>query len=218
MSRLNHETNEWHCKVVLFGPPTRNAVKLAAQLVTAIPLAEREVTWDTPPAEEPTLVARYRPANAALGDIKPVYMLHTLRSAGSTAADRQHVLHNTDGVILLLDLESEDQSIFAERELERFLSTYGKTIASMPVILLGASPLDDGQQARLNANSLSYFAAENATSLQRALHTLTSGLEEDSGLAGIGFDLDDFDSDGSAVDLDDIEFDDLHAYDDDDLK
>lgn len=218
MSRLNHDTNEWECKIVLFGPPTKDAVKLAAHLVTALPAEERELTWDTPPSDDPTLVAKYRPAKSSLVEIQPVYSLHTLRSAGSTATDRQHLLGNVDGVILLLDAGNIEASDFAERELERFLGMFGKTIASMPVVFLSTTPLDEAQQASLNPRNQSLFAGDSAAARIRALTTLTSLLEEDSGLGGLGFDVEAFEEDEAGGDLDDIEFDDLHAYDDDDIK
>lgn len=214
MSRLDHDTNEWQCKIVLFGAPTLAAVKLAARVVTTFPANEREVLWDNPPADDQTLVARYRPSASSLGELQPVYAIHTFRSAGSTATDRQHILHNTDGVILLIDNDDLEQSQFAERELERFLGMFGKTIESMPVVFLSTQPLDESQQAMFHVGNHSLFAGDTPANLQRAVTTLTSRLEEDSGLAGIGFDLDDFEEDSEEIDLDDVEFDDWHAYDD----
>ena len=216
MSRLDHDANEWLCKIVLFGPPTIGAVKLGAQLVTALPAGEREVLWDTPVASDSTLVARYRPAASALVDIQPVYSIHAFRTAGSTATDRQHLLGNVDGVILLLDTANLEASGFAERELERFLGMFGKMISTMPVVFLSSAPLDESQQALLNPRNQSLFAGDTPAALTRALTTLTSLLEEDSGFAGLGFDVDAFESEEVLDEDDDIEFDDLHAYDDDD--
>lgn len=215
MSRLDHDTNEWQCKIVLFGAPTVGTVKLAAQLITTLPAAEREIMWDAPVGNEPTLVAQYRPSVSALTDIQPVYGIHALRTAGSTATDRQHLLGNVDGVLLLLDVASTEEAGRAERELERFLGMFGKTIASMPVVFLSSIPLDEAQRAAMNPRNQSLFAADTTAGFTRALSTLTHLLEEDSGLAGIGFDLDDFEGDDSHANDDDIEFDDLHAYDDD---
>jgi len=215
MSRLDHDTNEWRCKIVLFGAPTVGTVKLAAKLVTTLPAAERVIVWDAPVGDDPTLVATYRPATSALGDIQPVYAVHALRTAGSTASDRQHLLGNVDGVLLLLDTASTEAASLAERELERFLGMFGKTIASMPVVFLSSTPLDEAQQAAMNPRNQSLFAADTPAGFTRALTTLTHLLEEDSGLAGIGFDLDDFETEEGPSSDDDIEFDDLHAYDDD---
>lgn len=218
MSRLDHDANEWRCKIVLFGPPTVGAVKLAAQLVTALPAGEREVLWDTPVGNDATLIARYRPAASALVDIQPVYSIHAFRAAGSTASERQHLLGNVDGVILLFDTANMEASGFAERELERFLGMFGKMIATMPVVFLSSSPLDEAQRATLNPRNQSLFAGDTPASLTRALTTLTSLLEEDSGFAGLGFDVEAFDKEEISSNDDDIEFDDLHAYDDEDDK
>ncbi len=216
MSRLDHDANEWLCKIVLFGPPTIGTVKLAAQLVTALPAGEREVLWDAPVASDSTLVARYRPAASALVDIQPVYSIHAFRAAGSSATDRQHLLGNVDGVILLLDSDNLDASGFAERELERFLGMFGKMISTMPVVFLSSTPLAEDQRTLLNPRNQSLFAGDTPASLTRSLTTLTSLLEEDSGFAGLGFDVEAFESEEAAGDDEDIEFDDLHAYDDDD--
>ncbi|HEY1012249.1 MAG TPA: hypothetical protein VGE07_06040 [Herpetosiphonaceae bacterium] len=213
MSRLDHEANEWLCKIVLFGPPTAGAAALAEQVVAALPAAEVESFWANPTAAEPTLVARYRPAASSLVDVKPVYSLHALRAAGSTATDRQHLLGNVDGVLLLLDQANLEASAFAERELERFLGMFGKMIATLPTVMLASAPLDESQQTALNPSQQSLFDAGDSASVARAVTTLTGLLEEDSGFGGLGLDLDAFaddDDDGASGDID------LDAFTDDD--
>lgn len=214
MSRLDHEANQWLCKIVLFGPPTENATQLAQRLIASLPAGEHESLWETPQANAPTLVARYRPAATSLVDMKPVYSIHALRKAESSATERQHLLSDVDGVVLLLDSDNLEASRFAERELERFLGMFGKMIATMPTVLLASATLDDAQQTALNPGNQSLFDASNANSLGRAIATLTSLLEEDSGLAGLGLNLDELGSvDDGDGDDDDIEFEDIDLAD-----
>ena len=207
MSRLDHDANEWLCKIVLFGPPTAGAAALAEQVVASLPAGECESFWQKPPASDPTLVARYRPAASSLVDVTPVYSIHALRAAGSSATERQHLLGNVDGVILLIDHANLEASTFAERELERFLGMFGKMIATLPTVMLASAPLDDAQQAALNPSQQSLFDAGDSAAVARSVTALTGLLEEDSGLGGLGLDLDAFDADddeaaGGEIDLD----------------
>ncbi len=215
MSRLDPETNQWLCKIVLFAPPSDTGLALTRQLLASLPSKHTENSWDTPVAGEATLVARYKPATTTLNDIKPLYSIHALRTANSSAVDRQHLLGNVDGVVLLLDANDMDSTMQTERELERCLGMFGKMIATLPTVLLSNAPLSEDQQSSLNPNDKSLFVGDTNTNLQRALTTLIGQLEQDSGFAGFGFDLDDIDDDLEDTDWDDIEFDDLHAYDDD---
>ena len=214
MSRLNPETNEWLCKIVLFTPPTETALDLGRQLLEALPEAECTLHRDPQQAGDATLVATYKPQTSTLADIQPIYAFHALRSTNSTAVDRQHLLGSVDGVVLLTDATNLEASNTAARELERFLGMYGKMISTLPVVVLATTTLSDEQQQNLNASDLSVFAAESDDALRRTVATLIDRLEQESGFAGISFDLDEIDEDSDSVDWDDVEFDDLHAYDD----
>lgn len=187
MSRFDPESNEWECKIVLFGPPTAAATELAQQVVNELPAGEYESFWAA--EHDNTLIARYRPAASTL-DVQPLYLLHALRSTAASATDRQHVLGNVDGVLLLIDADQPAASRMAARELERFLGTFGKMIATMPTVVLASATLSDEQLADLHLTDRSMYVADSADRVRRAMTTLTQMLEEDSGLGGFDLDFD----------------------------
>ena len=44
MPRFDPETNQWHCKIVLFGPATDDSISLARTFVETLPAKERTLS------------------------------------------------------------------------------------------------------------------------------------------------------------------------------
>lgn len=213
MSRFLPESNQWICRIVVFGPPTTAALQSIRQLTEALPATERKLLWDTP-GKDATQVAIFVPATHTLGALRPIYSIHALRETTQTEVERQKVLYAADGVVLVIDPADPEASRFAERDLERFLGMYGKMIATMPVVVLSTTELDAATRATFHIGDEPLFVS--AAHSPAALKALTAELEQDSGFAeDFGFDSDADVDDDDDSDEEDIEFDDLHAYDDD---